>query len=72
MTPFGSDVDPDVYCKKATSAGFVVTLGTDDVVPFDAFCFSLLKMSSTGIHVRVGHCAERVENMFWSALSFFA
>lgn len=27
MTPFGSDVDPDVYCKNATLLGLISSIG---------------------------------------------
>ena len=61
MTPFGSDVEPDVYCRNAKSVGFGAA---DGAAAGAAVAPVTLGNSSTMTHSSSGHLAS-FENMFF-------
>lgn len=73
MTPLGSEVDPDVYCKKAVSVSVGINDRDGPVVLEDAFSFPFARTSSTTIHRNSGHFRFFEDlKIPWMSDTFFA
>lgn len=77
ITPFGSDVDPDVYCKNATSICWISLFCSSDKIRFRISLWltwrdlPLRIISSIWIHWSTGHFVEDVENIDFRFSTFF-
>ena len=70
ITPLGSDVLPDVYCRKQTPSGLAGAAAAKG----GGACLSAARTvasTSTSTQASSGHAAS-LENMFFKALNFFA
>ena len=86
ITPFGSDVEPDVYCRKAMSFSFGDggKFGPLEFLEFEfefelevellleLFCFPFVKILSTTIQFISGHFDPFDLNIPWISETFLA